>query len=415
MESLASNFEWYIAEISLPSPLPSEQPRVKLGPFVTEEEGRTVLESIKELPRFSHGNLELHKRYGRRSKRITMELSVHVRHFGADEKPQAAYTLDVSSSGARLGGLTKSLKLNTVVEILCGEGTAPFRVVWTGVPGTPTQDQVGVECLAPEANIWRLDGSQQSREEQTSREIDVARAVQNRLLPQGKPFLKTLDYAAKCIQVRGIGGDYYDFFDLGPKEVGFVLADISGKGVAAALLMANLQANLRSDRGASQWDLRRVLESANRHFYEHTDGNRYATVFFGCYNDATRKLSYVNCGHNAPLLLREATSVERLEATATVLGLFPDWVCSVAEVQLAPGDVLGIYSDGITEATNEREEEFGEARLLEILRSSRHLRASEIVRNAELLVKQFSRREQADDLTLLVTKAYSSSAGDSAP
>jgi serine phosphatase RsbU (regulator of sigma subunit) len=97
------------------------------------------------------------------------------------------------------------------------------------------------------------------------------------------------------------------------------------------------------------------------------------------------------------------------------LGLFPDWVCSVAEVQLAPGDVLGIYSDGITEATNEREEEFGEARLLEILRSSRHLRASAIVRNAERLVKQFSRREQADDLTLLVTKAYNSSAGDSAP
>ena len=102
METLASNFEWYIAEISLPSPLPSEQPMVKLGPFITEEEGRTVLESIKELPRFSHGNLELHKRYARRSKRITMELSVHVRHFGADEKPQAAYTLDVSSWGHAL-------------------------------------------------------------------------------------------------------------------------------------------------------------------------------------------------------------------------------------------------------------------------------------------------------------------------
>jgi phosphoserine phosphatase RsbU/P len=87
----------------------------------------------------------------------------------------------------------------------------------------------------------------------------------------------------------------------------------------------------------------------------------------------------------------------------------------VAEVQLAPGDVLGIYSDGITEATNEHKEEFGEARPLEILRSSRHLRASDIVRNAERLVKQFSRREQADDLTLLVTKAYSLSAGDSAP
>jgi hypothetical protein len=198
MESLASNFEWYIAEISLPSPLPSEQPRVKLGPFVTEEEGRTVLESIKELPRFSHGNLELHKRGTRQWKRITMELSVHVRQFGANEMPQAAHTLDVSSSGARLGGL-KNLSNSTPLfsqrvrresyilsgccavrlynsahyypnckapvhlEVICGEATAPFRVVWTGIPGSLTQDQVGVECLVPEANIWRLDGSQQSR------------------------------------------------------------------------------------------------------------------------------------------------------------------------------------------------------------------------------------------------------------
>jgi serine phosphatase RsbU (regulator of sigma subunit) len=103
--------------------------------------------------------------------------------------------------------------------------------------------------------------------------------------------------------------------------------------------------------------------------------------------------------------LREGPSVEKLEATATVLGLFPDWVCSVVDVQLEPGDVLAIYSDGITEATNEHEEEFGEARLLEILRSSRHLEASDIVRNAERVVKQFSPGEQADDLTLLVTKS----------
>ena len=107
MENLASNFEWYIAEISLPSPFPSEQPRVKLGPFVTEEEGRTVLKSIKELPRFSHGNLELHKRYARRSKRITMELSVHVRHFGADEKPQVAYTLEGQSLRLSIKGTHK--------------------------------------------------------------------------------------------------------------------------------------------------------------------------------------------------------------------------------------------------------------------------------------------------------------------
>jgi serine phosphatase RsbU (regulator of sigma subunit) len=101
----------------------------------------------------------------------------------------------------------------------------------------------------------------------------------------------------------------------------------------------------------------------------------------------------------------EAPHYEVSRTRTSILGLFPDWVCSVVEVQLEPGDVLAIYSDGITEATNEHEEEFGEARLLEILRSSRHLEASDIVRNAERVVKQFSPGEQADDLTLLVTKS----------
>ena len=406
MEILASTFEWYISETSSPTFPPLQRAGLRLGPFVTEEECRTVLESVKELPRFSHANLELHKRFARRQKRIMMELPVHLRRFAAHEKPQLAHTLDVSTSGARLAGLKEPPTLNDIVEIECGGRTAPFRVVWTGVPGTPTQGQFGVECLAPEGNIWELDGSQQSREEQLLHEIEVARAVQRRLLPQGKPLLRTLDYAAECIEARTIGGDYYDFIDLAPGEIGFVVADVAGKGVAAALLMAKLQGNLRSDVGISSKDLPRVLASANRNFYEHTDGSRYATVFFGCYNDTTRKLRYVNCGHNPPLLLRQGLSVDRLEATATVLGLFPDWECSVAEVQLETGDVLGIYSDGITEATNKNGEQFGEARLVETLRGSRHVEALDIVQCAERAVKEFASGEQEDDLTLLVVRVH---------
>ena len=406
MEILASTFEWYISETSSPTFSPSQKAGLQLGPFVTEEECRTVLESVKELPRFSHVNLELHKRFARQQKRMMMELPVHLRRFAADEKPQLAHTLDVSTSGARLAGLKEPPTLSDIVEIQCGGRIAPFRVVWTGVPGTPTQGQFGVECLAPEANIWELDGSQQSREEQLLHEIEVARAVQRRLLPQDKPLLKTLDYAAECIEARTIGGDYYDFIDLAPGEIGFVVADVAGKGVAAALLMAKLQGNLRSDLGISSKDLPRVLASANRNFYEHTDGSRYATVFFGCYNDTTRKLRYVNCGHNPPLLLRQGLSVDRLEATATVLGLFPDWECSVAEVQLETGDVLGIYSDGITEATNMNGEQFGEARLVETLRGSRHLEALDIVQCVDRAVKEFASGEQEDDLTLLVAHVH---------
>ncbi len=148
----------------------------------------------------------------------------------------------------------------------------------------------------------------------------------------------TLDYAGNCTQARAIGGDYYDFLDMGPGEVGFVLADVAGKGIAAALLMANLEGSLHSQYSSQQRtgskDIPQLLTSVNRHFYQHTAKDRYATLFFGRYSDATRTLHYVNCGHNPPMLLRKAGAVERLDATATVLGLFSDWQCSVAEVRL---------------------------------------------------------------------------------
>jgi sigma-B regulation protein RsbU (phosphoserine phosphatase) len=132
---------------------------------------------------------------------------------------------------------------------------------------------------------------------------------------------------------------------------------------------------------------------------------RYVTLFFGRYNDATRSLQYVNCGHNPPLLLRNGDVVERLNATAMVLGLFSDWTCTVEEVQLEAGDVLGMYTDGITETTRENREQFSEARLLEMLRRNRHLEAEQILRKIEDAVDQFRLGEQEDDLTLVIACA----------
>ena len=134
--------------------------------------------------------------------------------------------------------------------------------------------------------------------------------------------------------------------------MGFVLADIAGKGISGAMLMANLQASLRSQYALAQQDLSRLLSTVNRLFCKNTEQNHYATMFFGVYDDATRKLRYANCGHNPPILLRGKGSVERLNATATILGAFEDWECSIAEVQLVPGDLLAIYTDGVTEAAN---------------------------------------------------------------
>ena len=239
------------------------------------------------------------------------------------------------------------------------------------------------------------------RERRAAHEMEIARQVQSKLLPQKAPSLATLDYAGACIQARAVGGDYFDFLDLGLGRVGFVLADIAGKGISAALLMANLQAHLRSQSALLLQDLPRALCSVNRMFYESTEPSNYATLFLGIYDDASRRLRYANCGHNPPLLLR-GQNVERLRATVTVLGLFEKWECQVAEAHLLPGDVLIIYTDGIVEAMNADQEEFGEAALVRILRERQHVDARGLLAAVIAAVQQFSAGEQSDDLTLLV-------------
>jgi len=241
-------------------------------------------------------------------------------------------------------------------------------------------------------------------ERRTAQEMQIAREVQRKLLPQQAPPLATLDYAGECLQARAVGGDYYDFLDLGPGRVGFVLADVAGKGISAALLMANLQANLRSQYATALEDPRRLLRGVNQLFYSNTEDNRYATLFFGCYDDAHRRLQYINCGHNPPILLRRDGSLERLRATATVLGMFPDWNCELAEVQLSSGDVLVIFTDGVTEASDPEGNEFGEARLIETISSGRDLSAAELLHRIQTAVESFSPGEQQDDLTLLVAR-----------
>lgn len=346
----------------------------------------------------------LAERDRRRAPRARIQLPVRLFRSCTGEKSQTAHTLDISASGVRLAGLKEPLKRGEVIDIQCGKRKAPFQVAWIGSTGTATAEQAGVECLAPEGNIWELNLLPPS-EEPLLREITLARTVQSRLFPQEKPILQTLDYSGHCIPARVVGGDYYDFLDMRPGEVGFVVADIAGKGVAAALLMANLQGVLHSNLSIASKDLTRWLASVNRHFHKHTNNHDYATLFLGCYSDASRKLRYVNCGHNPPLLLRHSGIVEKLDATATVLGLFDRWDGSVAETELAVGDILTIYTDGAIEATNQQGEEFGEPRFLEVLRGNWDREADSMLRNVEQAVQQFAAGEPGDDVTLLITRA----------
>ena len=161
---------------------------------------------------------------------------------------------------------------------------------------------------------------------------------------------------------------------------------------------------LRSQSAILSHDFSQTLERVNRMFFESTESNNYATLFIGVYEDETRRLRYVNCGHNPPVILH-GDYVERLRATATVLGLFGDWRCEVEETCLRPNDILAICTDGVFEAVNAAEEEFGEEGLIAALKTGRDYNAQELLEAVIEAVKCFAPGEQADDLTLLIAKA----------
>jgi serine phosphatase RsbU (regulator of sigma subunit) len=241
-------------------------------------------------------------------------------------------------------------------------------------------------------------------EQRAARDLEIAKQVQAQLLPQSAPSLKTLEYAGICHQARQVGGDYYDFLDLGNQRLGLVIGDISGKGIAAALLMANLQANMRSQCAIASDQPQRMLQSVNRIFCENTADSAFATLFFAEYDDNARRLRYVNCGHLPALLLRADDSLVRLESTATILGIFKTWDCEVGEAQLLPGDSLALYTDGITESFNHADEQFGEDRLVAALCRHRGLCCEAMLGAVVDEVRQFTPHEQHDDITLIIAK-----------
>ncbi len=242
-------------------------------------------------------------------------------------------------------------------------------------------------------------------ERRAAQELEIANEVQCRFFPQIRPPIPAFDYAGHCFPARAVGGDYYDFLDLGPGRFGLVIGDVSGKGIAAALLMANLQANLRSQCAISLDQPQRLLCAVNQLFSQNTPDGAFATLFFADYHVASGLIRYVNCGHPPALIVRQDDSLDRLDPTATVLGIFKKWDCEIGERTLRPGDTLALYTDGITEAFNEARDEFGEARLIDSLRRHRSLCSQSILESVVADVRQFASHEQHDDLTLIIAKS----------
>jgi catechol 2,3-dioxygenase-like lactoylglutathione lyase family enzyme len=245
-------------------------------------------------------------------------------------------------------------------------------------------------------------------ERRAIQELAIAKQVQSRLFPQRLPSVPSLDYAGLCIQARSVGGDYYDFLDLGSERLALVLGDIAGKGIAASLLMANLQANLRSQCATAARDPQGFISSVNHLLFENTAEHAYATLFFADYDHRSGRLIYANCGHLPAFLLRANGTTDRLGATCTVVGLFDELPCAIRENRLNPGDILAVYSDGVTESFNNAGEEFGEQRLADTLHQHAHLPAGELAKKIVDEIVRFSVPEQFDDITLIIAKCAAS-------
>ena len=231
-------------------------------------------------------------------------------------------------------------------------------------------------------------------------ELEIAHNVQQKLFPGQTRRLETLDYAGRCVPAREVSGDYYDFLDAGDGHLSFVVADVSGKGIAAALLMANLQACFRSQAREALQHPASLLSCVNTLFYASTPLEQFATLFFADYDDRARRLRYANCGHLPPILVRAGGSVERLASTATVLGVFERWASEEKTVDLEPGDTLVIFSDGVTEAGIENDAEFGEEGLLKAIQANRGA-------DAELLVNRIIDAvagDKQDDVTVVALR-----------
>ncbi len=235
-------------------------------------------------------------------------------------------------------------------------------------------------------------------------ELALARRIQARLLPAGPPAVPGVELAGTTEPAREVGGDYYDFIALGDGRVALVIADVSGKGVGAALLMSAFRASLMSQDLARE-PVATVLARLNRFLHHSVEPGKFVTAFVGVLDGAGGRLVYSNAGHNAPLVVAADGAVARLETGGLILGIFEDAAYETGEVMLAPGDRLVLYTDGVTEAVDERDEQWGEERLVELLRAGADLDSATLLGRIVAAVRRCEgARGASDDVTLIVAR-----------
>ena len=233
-------------------------------------------------------------------------------------------------------------------------------------------------------------------------EINFARQVQQALFPQRFPRDSGLEFSAACVPAAGISGDYFDVLELPNGRLVFAIADISGKGLSAAILMSNVHAGLRILAQAGH-EPAEICRQLNRHLSHFTEGHRFATLFYAEWSRPERRLTYVNAGHTVPILV-SGSGASRLERGGVPIGLLPCSDFQAGAATLRPGDLVALYSDGITEAGVLQAEPFGESKLEALILAHRKAPLDEIQREILRAVRAWSGGEPEDDMTLLLVR-----------
>lgn len=277
-------------------------------------------------------------------------------------------------------------------------------------PGGFSQDDVDLLGLSSAYSSSALETERLRKEAAIAqlmmKELEIARDVQQRLLPQDVSPIPGLDHAGYCRPAKFVGGDYYDFLPMQESGLLFTLGDVSGKGIAAAVLMAGIQASLRSQVVKPPESLAELMNHFNKAVYSFSTADKYSTLFCGLWNAATRKLTYVNAGQVSPMVLRAGSDrIERLEAGGFPVGLLDSAEYQQGEAQLHPGDAVVCFSDGISEATNASEQMWDDSEVEKVLRECRGLNSGDIIGRLVSAADVFTgEAEQADDMTVVVVR-----------
>ncbi len=235
-------------------------------------------------------------------------------------------------------------------------------------------------------------------------EFKLAAQIQADLLPKESPNLPGYDIAGATFSAKAIGGDYFDFISLDERKIATCLGDVSGKGLTAALLMANLQASLRSQTYMGN-SVRECIAKVNRHLFQSTSPEKFATLFYGILDTTNHTFTYCNAGHEPPMLIGGNGKLSRLKEGGTVVGIIDGFAFQDAVVDLQPGDMLIAYSDGVTEAMNADKEQFGENRLLDLIKRNLDNSAKGLVEQIVKAIRTHAgEAPQYDDITALVVK-----------